>query len=73
MDKVDYSNVTPATGTKPDNRVIAQTYANQMPSSDNPARSGSYRADPDKTIPGAEAAAGVDEMNASGQKDNAIV
>lgn len=61
MDKVDYSSVTPATGTKPDNRDIAETYANQMPTADTPAKSGSFRADPDKTLPGAEAVSGVDE------------
>ena len=58
---VDYSAVTAATGLHPDNKPIADSLANQMPTSDSPGVSGSFRVDPDKTIPGPEAATGVDE------------
>lgn len=60
-DKVDYSKVTPATGTKPDNIPVADSLANNMPYSDSPTVEGSARSDPDKAIPGNEAASGVDE------------
>lgn len=59
--KVDYSSVTPATGTNPDNIIVADSLANQMPTADSLASEGSLRSDPDKIIPGAEAATGVDE------------
>lgn len=59
--KIDYSKVTPATGTKPDNIPVADTLANNMPHSDSPTVEGSARSDPDKVIPGSEAASGVDE------------
>ena len=58
---VDYSAVTPATGTNPDDKPIADTLANSMPTADSPADSMSMRTDPDKTIPGGEAAAGLDD------------
>lgn len=59
--RVDYSAVTPATGTNPDNIEVAGSLANNLPTSDSPASERSVRSDPDKTIPGAEAASGVDE------------
>lgn len=58
--RIDYSDVTPATDTNPDSKKIADTLANQMPTADTPAPAGSKRSDPDKTIPGPEAASGVD-------------
>lgn len=64
--KVDYSKVTPATGTHPDNREISDSLANQMPTADTPATERSKRSDPDKTIPGPEAASSVDAQ-AEGQ------
>ena len=60
--RIDYSEVTPATGTDPDGKKIAATLANQMPTADMPAFDGSGRSDPDKTIPGPEAASGVDAV-----------
>lgn len=57
---IDYSDVTPATGTSDHNRPIAGAFANEMPTSDIPAGEGSPRARPDKVIPGSEAASGVD-------------
>ncbi len=62
-DTVDYSSVTPATGTKDGNRPIADSFANQMPTADTPAEGASPRANPDKTIPGPEAASGIDEAS----------
>ena len=58
---VDYSDVTPATGMCDKDKPIADSLANQMPTADTPGVSGSFRVDPDKTIPGPEAAAGVDK------------
>ena len=60
--RIDYSEVTPATGTDPDNKKIAGTLANQMPTADMPAADGSKRSDPDKTIPGPEAVSGIDDV-----------
>ncbi len=57
---VDYSAVTPATGTEIEDKPIADTFANQMPTADIPAVDASSRANPDKTIPGPEAASGLD-------------
>ncbi len=59
--KIDYSDVTPATGTRPDNMPVADTLANNMPYSDSPTAEGSTRSDPDKVIPGSESPSGVDE------------
>lgn len=60
--RVDYSSITPATGTNPENKpAISSTLANEMPTADIPAHDGSHRTDPDKIIPGPEAAAGVDQ------------
>ncbi|MCD8351423.1 MAG: hypothetical protein LUC93_12515 [Planctomycetaceae bacterium] len=59
-ERVDYSDVTPATGTHPDNKDITKTLANNMPTADMPANGGNQRADPDKVIPGPEAATGID-------------
>lgn len=59
--KVDYSSVTPATSMDPDSNRLPETFANQMPTADMPAQDNSPRADPDKTVPGSEAATGVDE------------
>ncbi len=56
----DYSSVTPATGTKGGYKPIADSFANQMPTADTPAEDASPRAYPDKTIPGPEAASGLD-------------
>lgn len=68
---VDYSDVTPATGTSDNDKPIAGSLANAMPTADFPGDDGSPRTDPDKTIPGAEAATGVDaaetEMTARGK------
>lgn len=58
--QVDYSSVTPATGKNADDKPISDSLANAMPSSDMPASEKSPRSDPDKTIPGPEAATGVD-------------
>lgn len=59
--KIDYSAVTPATGTDPDNIQIAESLANHMPTADSPPPvDGSTRSDPDKIIPGPEAASSVD-------------
>lgn len=66
--KVDYSDVTPATGANACDKKISKTYANQMPNSDMPARDGSVRADPDKTIPGPEAVSGVNVLEESQRK-----
>lgn len=60
-----YSSITPATGTDPNNKPLADSLANAMPTADSPALDGSKRADPDKTIPGPEAATGVDEAEES--------
>lgn len=60
-DSVDYSAVTPATGTRSDNLPIPDTLANVMPTADTPTGEKTHRADPDKTIPGSEAATGVDQ------------
>lgn len=59
---VDYSHVTPATGVKPDSMHVAKSLANHMPTADLPGFDGAFRADPDKTIPGAEAVTGVDHL-----------
>lgn len=59
--RVDYSDVTPATGTNPCNKPVADSLVNEMPTADMPATDGTLRADPDKIIPGSEAATGVDE------------
>ena len=58
--KVDNSAVTPATGTNPNNKPIADSLANEMPTADFPASECSRRSDPDKIIPGPEAATSVD-------------
>lgn len=58
---IDNSAVTPATGTNACNKpLIAKSLVNEMPTADSPAVDGSHRADPDKIIPGPEAASGVD-------------
>ena len=57
---IDYSSVTPATGTESEHKPIADSFANQMPTADTPAEDVSPRANPDKTIPGPEAASGLD-------------
>ena len=57
---VDYSSVTPATGKNANDKPISDSLANAMPASDMPAAEKSHRSDPDKTIPGPEAATGVD-------------
>ena len=59
--KVDYSPVPPATGTNPNNMPLDDSLANAMPTADSPAAGGTPRTDPDKTIPGPEAATGVDK------------
>ena len=66
--KVDYSSVTPATSMDPDSNKLPETFANQMPTADMPAHDNSPRADPDKTVPGSEAATGVDEAEQAATK-----
>lgn len=68
--KVDYSSVTPATGKGSGPKPIADSLANEMPTADTPARDGSPRADPDKIIPGSEAATGVDATEEEHTKKN---
>lgn len=68
--RIDYSSVTPATGTDPDDKGLPATLANQMPTSDTTAISGSRRSDPDKIIPGAEAVSGVDAAEEAHGKKN---
>lgn len=58
---IDYSSVTPATGGEDHHKPIADSLANQMPTADTPAEDASPRVNPDKTIPGPEAASGLDE------------
>ena len=69
--KVDYSSVTPATSMDPDSNKLPETFANQMPTADMPADDDSPRADPDKTVPGSEAATGVDEAEQAATKKRA--
>lgn len=59
-DRVNYSSVTPATGTNPHNKPLEDSLANELPTADFPAAGGTARTDPDKIIPGSEAATGVD-------------
>lgn len=68
--KVDYSAVTPATGTNPDNIKVADSLANNLPTADSPASERSVRSDPDKTIPGPEAASGVDQAEEERSKNS---
>ncbi len=58
---VDYSDVTPATASQLGDMEVANSLANHMPTADMPASEGSVRADPDKIIPGPEAASSVDQ------------
>lgn len=59
-DRVDYSSVTPATGTNPHNKPLEDSLVNELPTADFPAVGGTARTDPDKIIPGPEAATSVD-------------
>lgn len=68
--RIDYSAVTPATGTDLDDKPIPCSLANQMPAADNPGADGSARSDPDKTIPGPEAATGINEAEEAHMKKN---
>lgn len=68
-EKIDYSSVTPATGTSATNMPVADSLANELPTADSPARDTSVRSDPDKIIPGSEAATGVDQAEEEKTKE----
>lgn len=67
---IDYSAVTPATGTNANNHPIDDSFANEMPASDSPGQTPSPRSHPDKVIPGPEAATGVDQAEEEHTKKN---